>query len=98
MEEGDPRDFEPMNAPDQVAADFRASWSGLTRAERRRALRALGIHLAIDGLGVCPAEVVLCLNGPTLRADRTVRRSLDNCRDFFGDLACLSATSTSSTA
>ena len=63
--------------------DFRSSWSRMTRQERRRAIRALGVFVAVDLVGVNPAEVVLSLKGPTDMADRVVRRSLDTCRDFF---------------
>ena len=73
-----------MTPTDQATRDdFRSSWSRMSRLERRRAIRALGVFAAVDLVGVNPAEVVLSFNGSTSSADRIVRRSLDACRHFF---------------
>lgn len=70
-------------ADEPTRAELREEWARMSRGERRRAIRALGIFAAVDLVGVHPAEAVLCLNGPTETADRIVRSALLTCRNFF---------------
>lgn len=73
-----------MTPADRATQDeIRAEWAGLSRPQRRRAIRALGIFAAVELAGIEPASVVLALNGPVERADATVRRDLDNVRTFL---------------